>query len=239
MNLRRRSLLIPALLAGVTTTLALAQDSSSSRSERSDRSSRSDRSDHSSRSDRSDRESRRSERSHSGSSSSSSSFSTTQPATFLEGYRLVLDRNIFSRNRVIYREPSAGPTTVPSGSSFRSMPALSLTGVTKEGEAATAFIEDRRSNATTFYHVGDAIADGKITAINLDSIEYVTAAGKTVRVDLGQALEAGPTYSVSSSSSSYAPSGVSSGTSSAPASSGESNDILERLRQKRLQETKR
>lgn len=254
MKRRRRTLIIPVLLAGVTATFALAQTNSSSSSS----SFRSDRSDRSS--SRSDRDSRRSDRSSRSSRYSSSYASaTTQPGGFLDGYRLVLDRNIFSRNRVIYRESSAGPTTAPTGGSYRSLPALSLTGVTEEGKAATAFVEDRRTNSTMFLHVGDAIADGKLTAINLDSIEYVTGAGKTVRVDLGQVIEGGPTYTVSSSGSSYpsyssgafgptggSPAGVS--PSAAPGTTGpapsgggggDTNDILERLRQKRLQETKR
>jgi hypothetical protein len=221
------------LLAAV----AVGQDGNSRRSDRS-----SDR-DRPTRSDRSTRN---------GSSSSAfpSSGSTTRPATFIEGYRLVLDRNIFSKNRVIYREPGSSSTTTPgTAGSSRLEPAMLLTGVTLDGNVATASIEDRRGGRTSLYRVGDALGDGKITAINIDSIEYTAGNGQAARVDLGRAIEGGPMYSVSSGSpgSSFPGStGSSSTTAASPASpapspsgGGDTNDILERLRQKRLQETKR
>lgn len=179
------------------------------------------------RSDRSDRSSR-----------TSSRHSTTQPASFIEDYRLVLDRNIFSRTRVIYREPTSTQPSAPI--SYQSQPALAFTGVTEDGGTVTAFIEDRRSGRTTLYHVGDGIGDGqKITSINLDSIEYTTKDGRAVRVELGNALESGPSYAVSSGSPVTNPSTGTVTTPGTTGGSGDSNDILEKLRQRRLQETKR
>jgi hypothetical protein len=187
--------------------------------------------------------------------------STTRPAEFLEQYRLVLDRNIFSRTRVIYRESATTQPAATTGGPYFVQPALALTGVTREegrSGPAVAFVEDRRTGRTTGYKVGETIADSgqTITSISLDSIEYVGKDGRVVRVELGHTLEGGPTYAVSSSygGSATSPStsgygggtsgGVSggssaSGSSSSSSGSGDSSDILEKLRQRRLQETKR
>lgn len=211
---------LTVITALLVATVAFGQSERSRRSDRSDRSSRHD----------------RSSRSSGGYSSRSA---TSQPASFIEEYRLVLDRNIFSKTRVIYREPTSMPSTGRTGS-YATQPALALTGVTLEGGVATAFIEDRRYGRTSYYHVGDSVGEGKITAINLDSIELTTN-GRVVRVDLGSTVEGGPTYSVSSSSTAggITPTNSSS-TGAAPTGiSGDSSDVLEKLRQRRLQETKK
>jgi hypothetical protein len=157
----------------------------------------------------------------------------------MDAYRLVLDRNIFSKNRVIYREASTMPTGYRS-TSYQTQPALSLTGVTRESGVATALIEDRRSGRTSFYHVGDVLGEGKVVAINLDGIEYQTNNGQAVRVELGSALTSGPTYTVAGSSGGGPTTGPSSfGATPTSSGGGDSNDLLERLRQRRLQETKK
>jgi hypothetical protein len=193
------------------------------------------------RQDRSSRHSSRTDRR----STQAPSYATTHPTNFLEAYRLVLDRNIFSKTRVIYREASS--TTLPTGylsssSSSQIQPALTLTGVTRESGTTTALIEDRRSGRTSFYHLGDTLENGKITAIDLDSIEYTLNNGQAARVALGNPLLGGPTYAVSASSGTSAPTTGPSSFGAAPASSGsggDTNDLIERLRQRRLQETKR
>jgi hypothetical protein len=156
----------------------------------------------------------------------------SRPTNFADGYRALLDRNIFSRSRTAPARGGGPATTAPV---TQPRGGLVLTGVVHEGNEYVVFIEDTRVNTTTRYHVGDAVGDGKITAAALDHIE-VTTAGRPVSVELGNTVQ-GTAGAVG-----YGTPGAdgSTGTTSAPGtpSGGGAGDILERLRQRRLQETK-
>jgi hypothetical protein len=157
----------------------------------------------------------------------------SRPTNFADGYRVLLDRNIFSRSRTAPSRTGGPATTAPV---TQPRGGLVLTGVVREANEYVVFIEDTRVNTTTRYHVGDTVGDGKITAAGLDHIE-VTTAGRPVTVELGSMVQG------TAGAIGYGSPGAdgSTGTTSAPGtpSGGGAGDILERLRQRRLQETKR
>ena len=143
-------------------------------------------------------------------------------------YSLILQRNIFSRTR-------SQPTTRSSGSSERVLPRSEqpyvLTGIIRkeDGDGFYAFIEDTRGGTTGKYHIGDTIGPCRITAMTFGTID-VTTTKKTLTIEIGMGLDGGapstPLVSVSP-------------TTTKPALTGGAADILERLRQRRLQEMNR
>jgi hypothetical protein len=60
-------------------------------------------------------------------------------------------------------------------------------GVMQTNDHFVAFLEDTSSKNVIQANVGDAIAQGKIKSVDLDSIEY-EATGKSLRVQVGQNL---------------------------------------------------
>lgn len=144
------------------------------------------------------------------------------PASFTDAYQLLVERNIFDRNRRVYH-PSARASTSSTGVQNP----FTLTGLVREHGTYSAFIEDSRSGTTTKYELGDSVGGGKISAVGLDHIDF-TQDGRTMSIALGQTLAGttpGPTEMAGSS-----------GASPTTGPSGNIQDILERLRQRRLQE---
>jgi hypothetical protein len=140
-----------------------------------------------------------------------------------ERYEILVERNIFSRERgrpdpVVRREQPAAPPPERF---------LLLTGVVKQGEEWTAFLEDARTGSIKKLHVGDPVLGGRVAAITMDSIDYEKDGG-VARVAMGGNLEGG------SSTRSSGP--ATSSTTSAPTRAAEPSDILERLRQRRQRE---
>ena len=64
---------------------------------------------------------------------------------------------------------------------------LVFKGVMQTDERFVAFLEDLSSKQVIQATVGDAISHGRITSVDLDSIEY-EATGKSLRVQVGQNL---------------------------------------------------
>lgn len=142
-----------------------------------------------------------------------------RPVSFADSYRLLERRNIFDSSRngdtedrrpIVYTPPAVNTFT--------------LTGLEHEDGAYSAFIENSLTNLTTEYKVGDTVSNGKITAVGMDYLDLNTN-GRTIRVYLGQTLAGtSPTSATTNPSSTQ------------PASPEDS--MIERLRQRRLNELK-
>jgi len=103
-------------------------------------------------------------------------------------YQIILQRNIFSRQRVSPRQKQRQrPQRVvtPNPESY-----FLLKGIVKEGGTFIAFLEDTRSNGVLKLHEGDSVARGVIKNFTLDSIEYQME-DRTISVALGRDLEGG------------------------------------------------
>jgi hypothetical protein len=93
------------------------------------------------------------------------------PPSFESKYMLILERNIFSRERQVYREvvrvERNDPPAPPLEASFV------LVGISLLDDKAVAFIEDTSLGQVDQYGVNSQIAMGKIRAMTLDSLQYV------------------------------------------------------------------
>ena len=153
---------------------------------------------------------------------------------FGDRYAVLIERNIFSKNRpqrfvrAGERDRQDPRPTPPSPEE-----SLVLTGVARQGKIYLAFIENTRTGSTVKAKIGDAVARGKIAGISPDGLTYESE-GKSVALVIGKTL-AGGTPGLSRSSGTKA-----SGEKAAEAAgSGPASDVLERLRQRRLQEMKK
>ena len=104
-------------------------------------------------------------------------------------YELILERNMFSRQRgARHQEDVGGPrraVAVPNPESY-----FRLKGIVQEDGRFIAFIEDMRSNSVLKLHAGDSVARGAIKTLTLDTIEYQLA-DQITTVQLGNDLEDG------------------------------------------------
>jgi hypothetical protein len=140
-------------------------------------------------------------------------------------YAVLLIRSMFVRGHVADPGHEAGvrPAPPPPAPSLdRAESGLVFNGVTQTAQAVDALVEDTASGRVITVHAGDAIAKGKVGKITFDTLEYLKD-GRGIMIQLGQTLAGGevdPSTIVSTTE---------------PAGSGASpEDILERLRQKRL-----
>lgn len=179
-----------------------------------------------------------------GSGATPASQSTGVTKTSWEDYRLILSRNIFSRNRTAPRRESRNGFSRPVRPAVESF--LVLRGVGMQENLRIAFVEDTRSGQSYRVATGKSLGGGLIQSISLDGVEYVLN-GASRQINIGESLTGVPAGSASTSSqpstlsadptatSQAAPAGASPAPSSAPASV---NDLIERMRQRRLQETR-
>jgi len=104
-------------------------------------------------------------------------------------YELILERNMFSRQRGARRQQGDGgprqEVAVPNPESY-----FRLKGIVQEDGRFIAFIEDTRSNSVLKLHAGDSVARGTIKTLTLDTIEYQLA-DQITTVQLGNDLEGG------------------------------------------------
>lgn len=171
---------------------------------------------------------------------------TSMPASNLaswDSYKLLLTRNIFLRDRTAYQPGERRMEPATRGDS-----PIVLTGTIVQGNDRTAFFEDTGSGRTLRVFEGQNVANAKLTSISIDRVE-LSSGGAMRAIQVGQTL-AGANYEAStappaaSTAASSQPSSSASGqpqptqaqpSSGAPASA---NDLLERMRQRRLQELK-
>ena len=149
-------------------------------------------------------------------------------------YEVILERNMFSRQRGFARQRRDEPgqvAAVPNPESY-----LLLKGVVQENGQFIAFLEDTRSNSVLRLQTGAQVARGVIKSLTLDSIEYAFGE-RTITVRIGQDLEGGFGAVTMTELMEYSdsPTGASpDATTEAP--TGEEADILKQLMERRKQE---
>ena len=153
-------------------------------------------------------------------------------------YEIILQRNIFSRNRQAFRpqESREEPQQVamPNPESY-----YVLKGIVQEDSEFIAFVEDKRGGGILRLRQGDEIARGVIKALNLDTLEYEMG-DQVTTVRLGSDLEGGYGAVTSAdvmewsqtpaTTTAPAPSGQQ------PPPSGDEAEILRRLMEQRKQQ---
>lgn len=161
-------------------------------------------------------------------------------AQFWDNYRVLVEQNIFSRQRGrALRRDDDKPKERPA-------PALEsyfvLKGIVRQNEEYVAFLEDTRMGETVRARAGDSIARGRVKNLTLDNIEFEMDAN-SITVEIGDSLQGkAPIRSVtyndlvewsqsSSGSSGNEASGQETGRSS------DDDEILRRLMDRRRRET--
>jgi hypothetical protein len=157
-------------------------------------------------------------------------------------YNLILQRNMFSRQRVPIQERDdrpAPPRIIPNPESY-----FLLRGVTYEDHPVgsnqfVAFVEDKQTGSVLRLHQGDRVARGTIKSLNLDGIEYELA-DKTTAVSMGFDLEGRHGAVTAGDLASYTPTAApaASGAPTSPqaAPSADEAAILQRLMEQRKQQ---
>jgi len=111
------------------------------------------------------------------------------PPVSWDAYRIVVERNMFSRqrsprsDRVRRRVPVLPPA--PDPESY-----VVLKGIVQQDGAFMAFLEDSQSGQIFRVRKGDSVLRGKIKSLTLDSIEYESE-GRTTAVTMGLNLQGG------------------------------------------------
>lgn len=116
-----------------------------------------------------------------------------EPETLESKYHLILDRNIFSKNRrvdgVIVIPERNDPPPAPIETYY------ALVGITKENDLTVAFIENTSRRQIDKYTVKSKVARGEITDLTLDTLNYSYQSDpndpnaiEEVTVNLGQNL---------------------------------------------------
>ena len=182
----------------------------------------------------------------------------TAPEDSWENYRVLVERNIFLRDRrpARPRGPSLGPREPIVRDSDRD---VVLTGIGRRNGEYVAFFENTATGVTTRARMGEDVGKGRIRAITLDTVEYERD-GVVTRIEIGYALQGGrfvretvPTSSRAttrpsdSSLSTTAPATAPAEQASeaSPAGSGggaestDVEDILRQMRQRREQELRK
>ncbi len=158
---------------------------------------------------------------------SARSKATSAKGPSFDDYQLILDRNIFSRDRTAgrtrYNTPFSRPYAMSRPSSTKVDYALVLTGIVEQDGLKVAFIEDSRSGETFRMTAGAAFAGGVLKNVSLEGVEF--GEGENVKkFAVGESI-------TGVSDTGFRPAATASGPSDSSA-----NDILERMRLRRLQE---
>ncbi len=166
----------------------------------------------------------------------SATLPATAPATtradrvdvFFRDFSVLTTRSIFMKTRVTQAVTNpagmAGATSQPA--TMRKEDAVVFNGVTEVDGEWVAFMEDTGAGKVSVVRTGDAIALGKIVEITLDGLQYQRADGQKLHIAIGQTLAGGEALPVSARPVNTGSTG----------GTGGALDILERLRQKRLQQ---
>jgi hypothetical protein len=119
--------------------------------------------------------------------------STDKEDEFRSQYSVIVERNIFSRNRgTKTTDPGASATQAriqPPTPQLESY--FVLKGIAKADDSFVAFLEDVRGGEVIRVKAQDAIARGRIVKLTLDSAAYQNDAN-AVDVKVGQTLEGKP-----------------------------------------------
>jgi hypothetical protein len=151
-------------------------------------------------------------------------------------YKIVIERNIFARNRG--QGPALDATARPAPPPRSAESYMVLCGIVRRGMEFVAFVEDVRTGETQAARVGDSLASGRLRSAAVGEIELEFPDGaRTVRIgeSLESRAEAAPLPEELPED--FLPPGAASvGTGTTGAASEEEAAILERLRQRRQQE---
>lgn len=116
------------------------------------------------------------------------SIGQTEPTDVQDPYKVLVDRNMFLRERSRPRPASTqrAPTTIPERPPEVPETLYVLRGVVIEDGALRAYFENLRGGMTRV-SPGDAIATGEVTQIAIDAVAY-DAAGQTTWIEIGHNL---------------------------------------------------
>ena len=152
-------------------------------------------------------------------------------------YEIILERNIFSKQRVSRRQRQdrdrPRQVVMPNPESY-----FRLRGVAQENGVFVAFLEDTRTNTVLKLRQGDQVARGVIIGLNLDSIEYKLD-DNTTTVSMGHDLEGGlgaVTAGELMDWSQAAPAGQEQAPTQTETPTGDEADIIKRLMEQRRQQ---
>ena len=160
-------------------------------------------------------------------------------------YRIVVDRNIFSRQRSTGQsgpggssengETQAARVEAPPGPPPDPATQVVLIGVSFVGDYATAIFEDRNAGSIIAVQIGETLMDRVAKEITLDAVTF-DYKGEALDVPIGRTLLGGEPAAAPEGSATT-PTGAGASTSTTPVSADQ-KAILERLRQRREQELK-
>lgn len=163
----------------------------------------------------------------------------SNPSDSWDTYRIVVERNIFSRQRgprverTRRRVPVAPPA--PDPESY-----VILKGIVQQDGEFIAFLEDTQTGQILRARQGDNVVRGKIAALTLDSLEYERD-GSTTTIAMGSDLKGGRgaaaftgMYEMTQAYS--APSGQATTTESSSPPSEDEAEILRQLMERRQQQ---
>lgn len=106
------------------------------------------------------------------------------PQPITGDYLTLMERSIFFKGRFV---PSDDPGRFNSGPATPPEKVLVFDGATRTDHLYAAFLEDTESQNVNTIHVGDKIAQGQITRITLDEMDY-QAGGRVMHLAIGQNL---------------------------------------------------
>ena len=158
-------------------------------------------------------------------------------------FDVLTQKSIFSRDRSRASGQSANAQTRPVRV-LSPEQSVAFRGVLCPDEEYVAFVENVQTGQISVVKAGDELARGRVAAITLDALAY-DADGKVRQIHLGQdltgeiAAPSGGSYSTGTAGTIAGGSAGGAATSSAPpppVGDASQQAILERLRQKRLQE---
>ncbi len=164
---------------------------------------------------------------------------------FSSHYRIIVERNIFSRQRgrraVDNRTSGEQSTRQVAPRSQESY--LVLTGLAKVNNVYVAFFEDTRGGPLIRVTAGGSLARGRVTKLNLDSVVYQRGedsasimVGQTLEGKLGAVALAVDSYVTLPATVSTVSDTQTAGDAHIPSASGDEADILKRLIERRRQE---
>jgi hypothetical protein len=192
------------------------------------------------------REERRQSREGSGnvereSSSASSSSSAGTSTASANRYDVLVENNIFLKDRRA-RPTTSAASTQPAPRPLTPEQAVYLTGVIFEDGAFRAYFETLDGSPARRVSPGDAIAKGRVMEIQIDTVAYATPDGRITWVEIGHDLT-GSTPAAGSGAVVAAPSGGGAGGGVTPSPAAPTDPALmsaaERMRLRRQQEVAR
>lgn len=156
-------------------------------------------------------------------------------------YAVIVEKNIFSRNRWQQAERTARQAQMTRSPTRNPESYLVLRGITRDDEGFIAFIEDTRTYNMSRVRVGDPVTEGTVKDMSLDHVEFkLNGEARRIEIgmDLGGRAPQATTYTDAPSfgpSRSISPQGGSD-TDKAASSKKETDDILKRLKERRQRE---